>query len=122
MAKGAGQALMNPANLRNIGSSLGAMALAPENMFAAPYQMAAYEQEKIRANPNAPQYANNPYAQMTRGEAPTQGAAGRMNQREALNNQQYGGLTAEEQSKLESDRLNIAIRLKAAKKVLGQGQ
>jgi hypothetical protein len=99
--------------------ALGAVT-APENLLALPYTMAGYEQEKIRANPTAPQYATNPYAQMTRGEAATQGAAGAANRRSAIGGQQYGGLTEAEQRMLESDRLNMAIRLKAAKKVLGQ--
>lgn len=93
---------------------------APENLLALPYTMAGYEQEKIRQNPTAPQYATNPYAQMTRGEAPTQGAAGAANRRSAIASQQYGGLTEAEQRMLDSDRLDMAIRLKAAKKVLGQ--
>lgn len=93
--------------------------MSPESLFAAPYSMAAYEQEKIRANPNAPEYATNPYAQMYRGEAPTQGAAGAMNRRAAIVGQQYGGLTQEEQDILEQDRIDREIRRKAAQKVLG---
>mgnify|MGYP006401448731 CR=1 FL=1 len=58
--------------------------LAPESALLMPYQMAAYEQEKIRANPNAPEYATNPYAQSYRGEFPTQGAAGAANRRQAV--------------------------------------
>ena len=100
--------------------TVGAAVAAPENMFLAPYTMAAYEQEKIRANPTAPEYANNPYAQQYRGEYATQGQAGAANRRQAIAGQQYGGLTEAEQRMLESDRLNMAIRLKAAKKVLGQ--
>lgn len=92
----------------------------PALNFAMPYQAAAYEQEKIRQNPTAPEYANNPYAQQYRGEYATQGAAGAANRRQAIAGQQYGGLTEAEQRLLESDRLNMAIRLKAAKKVLGQ--
>lgn len=103
-----------------IGKSIGAGLMGPENMFTAPYNMAAYEQEKIRANPTAPQYASNPYAQAYRGEYPTQGAAAAANRRQAIGSQQYGGLTPQEQNTLDSDRLNMAIRLKAAKKVLGQ--
>ena len=88
--------------------------------FSAPYLMAANEQAKIRENPSAPQYANNPYAMQQRGVAPTQGAAGAMNTRATVANQQYGGLSQEDQDRLTQDRLNMAIRLKAAKKVLGQ--
>jgi hypothetical protein len=94
-------------------------AATPAMAFAAPYTMAAQEQAKIRQNPNAPEYANNPYAMVQRGQAPTQGAAGAMNQRTAVMNQQYGGLSQEDQDRLTQDRLNMAIRLKAAKKVLG---
>jgi len=102
--KGAGKSLLNPANIKNAAAGVGAMALGPENMFAAPYQMAAYEQEKIRQNPNAPGLETNPYAQMTRGEAATQGQAGAMNRRQAIAGQQYGGLTTQEQQMLQQDR------------------
>ena len=104
---------------RNIGSAIVQGAVAPESLFAAPYQMAAYEQEKIRANPNAPEYATNPYAQQYRGEYATQGQAGAANRRNAIANQQYGGLTQEEQDILEQDRINREIRRKAAERVLG---
>lgn len=105
---------------KNVGSAVAQGLMAPENMFAAPYQMAGYEQEKIRANPTAPEYATNPYAQAYRGEYATQGQAGAANRRQAIAGQQYGGLSETEQRMLESDRLNMAVRLKAAKKVLGQ--
>jgi hypothetical protein len=94
-------------------------AMAAQSMLAAPYLGAAYEQARIRANPTAPEYQDNPYAMMTRGQAATQGQAGAMNTRSALANQQYGGLTANEQRMLEQDRINQAIRRKAAEKVLG---
>ena len=90
----------------------------PAMTFALPYQMAGAEQEKIRANPTAPEYANNPYAMQQRGQAPTQGAAGAMNRRATVANQQYGGLSAQEQAALEQDRLNQMIRRAAAKKAL----
>jgi hypothetical protein len=93
--------------------------MAAQGMLAAPYLGAAYEQARIRANPTAPEYKDNPYAMMTRGEAATQGQAGAMNTRSALSNQQYGGLTAEQQQILEQDRIRQAIRRKAAEKVLG---
>jgi hypothetical protein len=75
---------------RNIGGALVTGAVAPESMIMAPYQMAAYEQEKIRANPDAPEYATNPYAQSYRGEYPTQGAAGAANARQAVANAPTG--------------------------------
>jgi hypothetical protein len=109
-----------PGAIKNIATGLGAGLLGPESAIAAPYQMAAYEQEKIRQNPQAPEYANNPYAQAYRGEYATQGAAGAANRRAAIGSQQYGGVTEQEQRLLESDRLNMAMRLKAAKRVLGQ--
>jgi len=93
--------------------------MAAQGMLAAPYLGAAYEQARIRAYPNAPEYQDNPYAMMTRGQAATQGAAGAMNTRSALANQQYGGLTPSEQRMLEQDRIDQAIRRKAAEKVLG---
>ena len=78
--------------------------MAPENLMTLPYNMAAYEQAKIRANPNAPEYASNPYAMTVRGEAPTQAAAGAINQRLALMGQKYGGITPEQQQILQKDR------------------
>ena len=91
----------------------------PAMTLAAPYMMAGYEQDKIRANPSAPGLESNPYAQMVRGEAATQGQAGAMNRRSAIGGQQYGGLTPEQQQMLEQDRISQAIRRKAAEKVLG---
>lgn len=93
---------------------------APESAFLMPYQMAAYEQEKIRANPNAPGLEYNPYAQVQRGEYATQRQAGAANQRMAVANQRYGGLTPQEQAILDKDRLNMQMRVQAAKRVLGQ--
>ena len=93
--------------------------MAAQGMLAVPYLGAAYEQARIRAYPNAPEYQDNPYAMMTRGQAATQGQAGAMNTRNALANQQYGGLTPNEQRILEQDRIDQAIRRKAAQKVLG---
>lgn len=99
---------------------IGAAAMGPESAFSMPYSMAAYEQEKIRANPNAPEYRTTPYAQQYRGEAPTQGAAGAMNQRRAVAGQQYGGISAEDQARLEDDKMKRMIRYTALKKALGQ--
>ena len=90
----------------------------PAAAFSAPYAMAAYEQSKIRGNPNAPGLENNPFAQQYRGEYATQGAAGAANQRQAVAGQQYGGLSQQEQDMLQQDAIDRAIRLKAAKKVL----
>ena len=105
------------AGARGVGSSL----VAPESAFLMPYNMAAYEQAKIRANPTAPGLEFNPYAQSYRGEYATQGQAGAANRRRAIAGQQYGGLSAEEQQMLKQDReLSYAMRLKAARKVLGQ--
>jgi hypothetical protein len=84
--------------------AVGGALMAPENFMAAPYTMAGYEQEKIRQNPTAPGLQTNPYAQMVRGEAATQGQAGAMNRRQAIIGQQYGGLTPEQQMMLQQDR------------------
>lgn len=104
---------------KNIAGAVAQGVMAPENILAAPYMMAGYEQEKIRKNPTAPEYEFNPYAQMTRGQAATQGAAGAQNRRTAIASQQYGGLTREQQAMLEQDKIDQAIRRKAAQKVLG---
>lgn len=107
---------------RGLGSALVTGAVAPESAFLMPYQMAAYEQDKIRANPNAPGLEYNPYAQVQRGEAPTTRAAGAANQRRAVANMPYGNVTAKERDMLEKDRLNMQMRMYAARKVLGQKQ
>jgi hypothetical protein len=104
---------------KNVAGALVQGAVAPENILAAPYMMAGYEQAKIRENPVAPEYQYTPYAQQYRGEFPTQGAAGAANRRQAIAGQQYGGLTQEQQQMLEQDRIDQAIRRKAAEKVLG---
>lgn len=104
-------------------TNIGAGIAHPFSAFSMPYQAAAYEQEKIRANPTAPEYATNPYAQQYRGEAATQGQAGAMNRRGALINQQYGGLTAEQQQILQQDRLRqqeIQDKKNRARQVLQQ--
>jgi len=108
-----------PSMAGTVGRGIVAGAMAPENIMLAPYTMAGYEMEKIRQNPTAPEYATNPYGQVVRGEAPTMGAAGAANRRTAIAGQQYGGLTAEQQQMLEQDRINQAVRRKAASKVLG---
>jgi hypothetical protein len=116
-----------------IGTGLVQGALAPESLFALPYQMAAYEQEKIRENPNAPGLEYNPYAQMYRGEYPTQGAAGAANRRAAISrpNTGYVPTPQEAQNIMASgdqrminmyggkDRLAELMRQKAAERVLG---
>ena len=108
------------AGARGLGSALLTGAMAPESALMMPYQMAAYEQDKIRANPNAPGLESNPYAQVQRGEYATTRQAGAANQRSAVMNQRYGGLTAQEQAILDKDRLNMQMRVQAAKRVLGQ--
>jgi hypothetical protein len=102
-----------------LGRGLVAGAMAPENIMLAPYTMAGYEMEKIRQNPTAPEYATNPYGQVVRGEAPTMGAAGAQNRRNAIAGQQYGGLTPAQQQMLAQDRIDQEIRRKAAARVVG---
>ena len=98
------------------------MGNAPMAMLA-PYQMAAHEQAKIRANPTAPEYANNPYAQTVRGEAATQTQAGAANTRQALIGQQYGGLSPEEQAIMQQERQRQMMqqqKMQKAKTILAQ--
>lgn len=107
----------------NVGRAFVQGAVAPESLFLLPYQMAAYEQEKIRANPNAPGLEYNPYAQTVRGEYATQGQAGKANARRAVINAPYGNVTPEEKAMLDRDReqrLRMLMQYEAAKKVLGQ--
>ena len=82
--KKVGQAYLTGHPWGSIPRALAAGIAAPENAVMLPYNMAAYEQAKIRANPTAPEYASNPYAMQVRGQAPTQAAAGAMNQRSAV--------------------------------------
>lgn len=99
--------------------AMGAL-MAPESIIAAPYMMAAYEQDKIRQNPNAPGLEFNPYAQVQRGEASTIGRAGRANQMRAVANMPYGNVTPEERAILDEDaRMRQNIRKKAYEKVMG---
>lgn len=93
---------------------------SPENLFTLPYTMAAYEQEKIRQTPEAPQYQYNPYAQAYRGEAQTPGRAAAANQMRAATSMPYGNVTPEEKRMLDEDmRMKSAIRKKAFEKVMG---
>lgn len=110
---------------RNVGGALVQGAIAPESAFLMPYQMAAYEQEKIRANPNAPGLEYNPYAQVQRGEYATQGQAGAANQRRAVMNQPYGNVSPAERALLDQDkqqRMRMMMQYEAAKRVLGTQQ
>jgi hypothetical protein len=93
---------------------------APENLFTAPYNMAAYEQAKIRENPNAPGLQYNPYAQTVRGETARQSRAGEANRMQALTNMPYGNVTPQERQMLDEDaKMKSAIRKKAFEKVMG---
>lgn len=78
--------------------------LSPAMMLGAPYALAGMEAANIRKNPNAPGYKDVPYAQQFRGEYGTQGQAAAANTRNALINQQYGGLTPEEQAIMAQER------------------
>ncbi len=101
---------------RGVGTALA----APESAFLLPYNMAAYEQAKIRTNPNAPGLEYNPYAQTVRGEAATQGRAGAANQMRTVANQPFGNVNAQERAILEEDRrMREDIRRKAYQKVMG---
>lgn len=123
---------------RNVGGAVVQGALAPESAFLMPYQMAAYEQERIRQNPQGPLINNtlitgtpqtvdtlktNPYAQTVRGEAATQGQAGAMNARNAVANMPFGNVTANERAMLEQDqrdRQQRQARQAQARAVLAQ--
>jgi hypothetical protein len=99
---------------------LGTAVAAPESAFLMPYQMAAYEQAKIRQNPTAPGLEYNPYAQTVRGQAATQNRAGAANQMRTVANMPYGNVTAQERAMLEEDaRMRQNIRKKAYEKVMG---
>lgn len=113
-----GQTLTGAA--KNIGRGFAQGLTAPENLLTLPYNMAAYEQEKIRQNPNAPGLENNPYAQVVRNEAPTQAKAGEANRMKALSSMPFGNVTPEERRMLEEDmQIKSIVRKKALQKVLG---
>lgn len=81
-AKVAGGALASGAE-----AAAGALARVPGGpalLFLTPYALAAHEKEKIRQNPNAPEYKNNPYAMVLRGEAKTEEEAANKNRMKAL--------------------------------------
>jgi len=106
--------------VKGLGSAVAGGLMAPENLFTLPYNMAAYEQEKIRANPNAPGLQYNPYAQTVRGEAATQNRAGAANQMRTVANMPYGNVSAQERAILDEDaRMRLNIRKKAYEKVMG---
>lgn len=118
----AGQAMNTPikampgALARGVGSALA----APESAFLMPYNMAAYEQAKILANPTAPGLEYNPFAQTVRGEAATQNRAGAANQMRTVANMPYGNVSAQERAILDEDaRMRMNIRKKAYEKVMG---
>jgi len=105
---------------KNIGGRVLTGIAAPESAVMMPYQMAAYEQEKIRSNPNAPGLEFNPYAQVVRGEAATQGRAGAANQMRTVANQPYGNVNAQERAILDEDRRRREmIRQRAYERVMG---
>lgn len=80
-------------NVARTGGTMGSFALPAA--LSAPYLMSAHEQAKIRANPTAPEYANNPYAMSVRSQGTqqpiTQGQAGAINQRGAVHNMSTAG-------------------------------
>lgn len=105
---------------KNVGRGLAQGLTAPENLFTLPYNMSAYEQEKIRQNPYAAGLESNPYAQVQRGETQTQGRAGSANQMKSVANMPFGNVTPQERAMLEEDmRIKSVVRKKALEKVMG---
>jgi hypothetical protein len=97
------------------------LSMLPIAAFLAPFMLSAAEKDKIRENPNAPQYKDNPFAMMIRGEAATEGQAAAINQRATL--KQYrrndvkdmvdAGFTDEELKKeLGADKKTLEVWLK----------
>jgi hypothetical protein len=62
-----------------LGGTVTGSALIALAAVLAPWMMTASEREKIRRNPNAPEYKNNAYAMVLRGEAKTEAQAGEIN-------------------------------------------
>jgi len=76
--------------LKNAGTWLttllgGPMALAGaiSALILTPFALSAFEKDKIRQNPNAPEYKDNAYAMYLRGEAKSEGQAAEVNIRKA---------------------------------------
>jgi len=117
------QATISPSRITSMiknAAGMGARMAGPVGAMSAPYAMAAYEQDKIRQNPNAAGLESNPYAQTIRGEAGTQAQAGEGNRMKALANMPYGNVSPQERAMLEEDaRMRSAIRKKAFEKVMG---
>jgi hypothetical protein len=91
--------------LAHHGGVTGAVASAmPAALLAAPALAAGHEKDKINANPNAPEYATNPYAMTVRGEAPTIAAAGNQNRRATVKNFATAGNPVPQQESLEDLR------------------
>jgi hypothetical protein len=65
-------------------SSAGILAVTTIGSLAALLFLAKSEKDKIEANPNAPEYKDNPYAMSLRGEAKNIGQATAQNQRKAI--------------------------------------
>jgi hypothetical protein len=105
---------------RTLASGIGGAIVAPESAFLYPYNMAAYEQAKIRQNPTAPGLEYNPYAQTVRGQAATQGQAGSANQMRTVANMPYGNVSLQERARLDEDaKMKEDIRKKAYERAMG---
>jgi len=93
-------AVRNPvATAGAVARGVGGVLTDPLNIVTLPYNMAAYEQAKIRENPTAPGLENRPYAQAYRGEYPTQGAAAAANRRNAITNAPTGYVPSPDEAK-----------------------
>jgi hypothetical protein len=88
----------------SLGATGAAVAAMPATMLAAPALAAGHEKEKINANPNAPEYANNPYAMTVRGQAPTIAAAGNQNRRATVQNFATAGNPVPQQESIDEIR------------------
>jgi hypothetical protein len=97
------------------------LSMLPIAAFLAPFILSAAEKDKIRENPNAPQYKDNPFAMMLRGEAKSEGQAAQINRRATV--KQYrrnevkdfvdAGFTDEELKKeLGADKKTLEVWLK----------
>jgi hypothetical protein len=100
---------------------IGNTSLVPSLAFVAPWLMAAYERRKIEENPNAPEYKDNPYAMVVRGEAKTQGESGAINQRKVTARTMGGGgyvpTPSEAKSALDSGDQNVISSLGGKQKL-----
>lgn len=94
--------------LETFAGYLGALPGGVASLFLLPWMLSSVEREKIKANPNAPEYKDNPYAMFLRGEAKSEGAAAKTNTAKAVKQIPRQEITQSVASDLSDDELKSA--------------